>query len=327
MFGKMLKKAPYMLHLDAPSTAEEKRNAISRVEHRNTATSGNHIACNSLQILQLLSSLDLPDLDKVVRSQPLLLLADIQEVNARVDFLLTLCNEIKPFQLNRASPPEHTSLHEKVDSSSKPRDLSLNLDNPSCLTKDRIGMSTPPVLLTSSPSSIQSVDSRSKFSGLEAEAGAMPIAVTCEDRIRMELVGDSGVGRHISFPPSNSRQPATAPQAAGMSADGSLSQSQEGKVEVELPRLDVDSSAVPAMSSRSESSEVAVESRHQDMAALSKDALEPNHVAARKILGSLLLSYPGVLSIESRYELLYLFTAHPRHPVKAPLTLDRHHVN
>ena len=327
MFGKMLKKAPYMLHLDSPSTAEEKRNAISRVEQRNTATSSNHIACNALRILQLLSSLDLPDLDKVVRTQPLLLLADIQEVNARIDFLFALCNEIKPFQVNRASPPEYTSLHERVDSSSssKSRDLSSNLDNPSCVMKDRVGISTPPVSLTSSPLNVQSVDSRTEFSRLEIEAGAVPIAVTCENRKLMELVGDSGVGRHISFPPSNSRQPATAPQAACMGSDRSLSQ--EGEVEVELTPRNVDSSTVTSISSRRASSEVAVESRHQEIAALSKDAFESNQEAARKILGSLLLSYPGVLSIESRYELLYLFTAHLRRPAKPPLTLYRHHVN
>ena len=286
MFGKMLKKAPFMLHLDASSTVEEKRNAISRVEHRDTATSSDHIACNALRILQLLSSLDLPDLDKVVRTQPLLLLADIQEVNARVDFLFTLCHEIKPFQLNRASPPELSSLHDRVDSSSsKSRDLPSNLDNPSCLTKDRIGISTP------GPSNVQSVDSRRKFSGPDlesvAKAEAVPIAVTCDDRIRMELVGDSGIGRHMSMipaaPPSNSRQ--------------------EREAELELTHINVDSSTVSAMSSHSESSDVAVESRHQDIAVLSKDAFEPNHEAARKMLGSLLLSYPGVLSIESRYEL------------------------
>lgn len=310
MFGKMLKKAPYMLHLDAPSTAEEKRNAMSRVEHRDTATSSDHIAFNALRILQLLSSLDLPDLDKVMRTQPLLLLADIQEVNARVDFLFTLCHETKPFQLNRASPSEHSTLHDKVDSSSsKSRDLPSNLDNPSCLTKDRIGISTP------GPSNVQSIDSRSKFSGPDleamAKAEAVPIAVTCDDRTRIELVGDSGIGGHMSMipavPPSNIRQ--------------------EREVEVELTHLNVESSTVPTMSSRSESSEVVVESRHQDIAVLSKDAFEPNHEAARKMLGSLLLSYPGVLSIESRYEVLYFSTAHLRRPVKPPLTLDRHHVN
>ena len=85
-------------------------------------------------------------------------------------------------------------------------------------------------------------------------------------------------------PPSNSRQ--------------------EREAELELTHINVDSSTVSAMSSHSESSDVAVESRHQDIAVLSKDAFEPNHEAARKMLGSLLLSYPGVLSIESRYEVL-----------------------
>ena len=118
MFGKMLKKAPFMLHVDAPHIVDDKRNPVSRVEDSDTTTSNDHVACNALRILQLLSSLDIPDLDKVVRTQPLLLLADIQEVNARIDFLFNLCQESKPFQINRVNSPEYSILHERSDSSS-----------------------------------------------------------------------------------------------------------------------------------------------------------------------------------------------------------------
>jgi hypothetical protein len=315
----MLKKAPYMLHVDAPHTAGEKRSPVSRVEDYDTDK--DHVACNALKVLQLLSSLDLPDLDKVVRTQPLLLLADIQEVNARVDFLFNLCRDSKPSQVGRASPLENSAINERVDSSSsssssKAADFSSNLDSLSSLTKDRIEMPTTPASLTSSTSTDRSTECRGRNKGTELESEAAPIAVTCGGRSRMELVVDVDIDGQRSLLQgalsSSTGELATAPPpppaaAASSDVETSLSLSQREALEVGLTQFSVGHSTLPAVSSSSssssssKSSEAAAVSRHQDTTVLSKDAFQSNQDAAQKMFGSLLLSYPGVLSIESRY--------------------------
>ena len=313
LFGKMLKKAPYMLHVDAPHIVGEKRNPVSRVEDYDTTATSDHVACNALKVLQLLSSLDLPDLDKVVRTQPLLLLADIQEVNARVDFLFNLCRDSKPSQVSRANPLDNYALQERVDSSSNSSsssmsgDFSSNLDSLSSLTKDRTVKPMPPASMTSSTSADQSTVCRSRNKERELESEAAPIAVTCGGRSRMELVVDVDLDGQMSLlqgaPPCSTGELAAAPPAASSNVD---SQSQRESLEVGLTPFSGGPSTVPVVSSSSSSSkgsEVAADSRHQDTTVLSKDVFQSNQDAAQKLFGSLLLSYPGVLSIESRYEL------------------------
>lgn len=315
-----------MLHVDAPHTAGEKRSPVSRVEDYDADS--DHVACNALKVLQLLSSLDLPDLDKVVRTQPLLLLSDIQEVNARVDFLFNLCRDSKPSQVTRANLLDSSALNERVDSSSsssKSADFSSNLDNLSSLTKDRIERPMTPASLTSSTSADQGIESRSRNKGAELESEAAPVAVTCGGRSRMELVVDVDIDGQRSQPqralPCSTGELATTPPppaAASCVLESSLSKSQQEALEVGLTQFSVDPSTVPPVSSSSscKSSEVAADSRHQDTTVLSKDAFQSNQDAAQKMFGSLLLSYPGVLSIESRYEppfdmiLLYHTTLH-----------------
>ena len=321
----MLKKAPYMLHVDAPYTAGEKRSPVSRVEDYDTDR--DHVACNALKVLQLLSSLDLPDLDKVVRTQPLLLLADIQEVNARVDFLFNLCRDSKPSQVGRASPLENYALNERADSSSsssssKSGDFSSNLDSLSSLTKDRIERPMPSASLTSSTSADQNTECRSRNNEEVLESVAAPIAVTCGGRSRMELVVDVDIDGQMSqlqeALPCNAGEPATTPPppaAASSDVESSPSQSRQEALEVGLTQFSAGPTTVPPVSSgscsssgssssssSSKSSLVAADSRHQDTTVLSKDAFQSNQDAAQKMFGSLLLSYPGVLSIESRYE-------------------------
>jgi mTERF len=312
----MLKKAPYMLHVDAPHIAGEKRSPVSRVEDYNTAASSDRVACNALKVLQLLSSLDLPDLDKVVRTQPLLLLADIEEVNARVDFLFHLCRDSKPAQVSRANPLENPSVNERVDisrssSSSKSDGFSSNLYNLSSLTKDRIERPTTPASLTSSLSADQSTECRSRNKGTESESDAASIAVTCGGRSQLELVVDVDIDVQRSQLqgglPCSTGELATAPPpppaATSSDIESSPSQSQQEALEAGLTQLKGDPSTVPAVSSSSsKSSEAAADSRHHDTTVLSKDAFQSNQDAAQKMFGSLLLSYPGVLSIESRYE-------------------------
>jgi hypothetical protein len=132
----------------------------------------------------------------------------------------------------------------------------------------------------------------------------------------MELVVDVDIDGQRSLLQgalsSSTGELATAPPpppaaAASSDVETSLSLSQREALEVGLTQFSVGHSTLPAVSSSSssssssKSSEAAAVSRHQDTTVLSKDAFQSNQDAAQKMFGSLLLSYPGVLSIESRY--------------------------
>jgi len=59
------------------------------VDNVSTTVSG-YVVYESLRILQFLESLNIPDLDKVVRTQPKILMSTVQEVSASALFLYSL---------------------------------------------------------------------------------------------------------------------------------------------------------------------------------------------------------------------------------------------
>jgi hypothetical protein len=80
LFGKMLRRAPFMFYRDAPFPFE--------IDHIPSAMAheGN-VLHNAIRVLEFLYSCRLP-LDAMIRSQPIILSTDVDEIRQRVNFFL-----------------------------------------------------------------------------------------------------------------------------------------------------------------------------------------------------------------------------------------------
>lgn len=94
MFGKMLRRAPFMFYVNAPKLQDDDLSHV--VDSDVSATASGFVAYGALSVLQLLKSQNFPDLDKLVRTQPLILLVDTSEVKQRAEFLVNLFLENMP---------------------------------------------------------------------------------------------------------------------------------------------------------------------------------------------------------------------------------------
>ena len=88
-FAKFLSRASFMFYLDPPQFMDEDYNEM-RISRASVATGDGYVSFKTLRVLKLIQSLRLHDLDKIVRTQPFLLLADENEVYARIVALKSL---------------------------------------------------------------------------------------------------------------------------------------------------------------------------------------------------------------------------------------------
>ena len=86
-FGKTLQKAPFMFYVNPPYLLFQDDDASIRDNNVNdvSTTASEFVVFDAFRVLQLLSSYNL-DMDKVVRSQPSLLVVSPDEVNRRAHF-------------------------------------------------------------------------------------------------------------------------------------------------------------------------------------------------------------------------------------------------
>ena len=91
-----------------------------------SATASGFVAYEALQVLGLVNSLRLSDMDKVIRTQPMLLLENSEEVRQRINFLLKLFLE----NSSSASPSAvgSTITSQSMDSGSWARLLEAEAD-------------------------------------------------------------------------------------------------------------------------------------------------------------------------------------------------------
>jgi len=93
LFGKMLKRAPFMYYLNPPKVGDEDLSGV--VDSNASTTASAFVTYGALKVLEILSSQNFPDLDKIIRTQPSILLVDVNEVSARATFLYDLFAEAK----------------------------------------------------------------------------------------------------------------------------------------------------------------------------------------------------------------------------------------
>ena len=83
-----------MFYVNAPKLQDDDLSHV--VDSDVSATASGFVAYGALSVLQLLKSQNFPDLDKLVRTQPLILLVDTSEVKQRAEFLVNLFLENMP---------------------------------------------------------------------------------------------------------------------------------------------------------------------------------------------------------------------------------------
>ena len=101
LFGKMLKRSPFMFYINPPKIGDEDLSHIVKSDVSTTASG--FVAYGALKVLQLLKAQNFPDLDKIVRTQPTILLVDTTEVKARANFLANLFLENMPSLIDTAA--------------------------------------------------------------------------------------------------------------------------------------------------------------------------------------------------------------------------------
>jgi mTERF len=111
LFGTMLKRAPYMFYVDAPSVHDHDPGDEETVRDNISTTASGYVAYEALRALRLLQDLEFPDLDKLVRTQPTILLVDTKELNLRANFLFNLFLESIP----TAPMPTQTQTQTQAD--------------------------------------------------------------------------------------------------------------------------------------------------------------------------------------------------------------------
>ena len=112
LFGKMLKRSPFMFYVNPPKISDEDLSHIVDVDVSTTASG--FVAYGALKVLQLLKAQNFPDLDKIVRTQPSLLLVDSSEVSARANFLVNLFIENTPAVVDTAVREMDLSVSDEV---------------------------------------------------------------------------------------------------------------------------------------------------------------------------------------------------------------------
>ena len=123
LFWKLLKKAPFMFYVNPPAINDID---LTMIPGDASATASGFVAYEALQVLSLVNSLRLSDMDKVIRTQPMLLLENSEEGRRRVNFLLNLFLEN-----NSSSSPSavgSTITSQKGESSSWMRLLENEVD-------------------------------------------------------------------------------------------------------------------------------------------------------------------------------------------------------
>eukprot|EP01038_Epipyxis_sp_PR26KG_P008595 gene8595-11613_t len=99
-FGKFIKRAPFMFYLNPPQIFDE--DFSSHVRNAN-ASAAEYIVYDSLAVLKLLCDLKLKNVEKIIRTDPILLLTPTKEVKSRIVYILNLFTDSLRLPSNASS--------------------------------------------------------------------------------------------------------------------------------------------------------------------------------------------------------------------------------
>ena len=286
LFGKLLRRAPFMYYLNPPLVHDDSPLSDHEIQYDNVSTTASSfVAYESLRVLQFLRDQDYPDLDKIVRTQPLILLAKKEEITARAEFLFDLFVDTLPLPSLPASSSSLSSLSSSSASQSiNQLTITANLDGSggdfpiNGLNNDQNSLPSkrPVNSLRKPPKSLMGVMGRNSMYGRTTA----PV---------VHGSGDSGstiAMQNIGIPTLNLTPTPSANVNSGSSRSSStmdyLMPSSQSLMALSL---------TPNSQGEGSPEEIDVQSRYLQIQQLQ------SHQRAKEQLGALLLTYPAVLSI------------------------------
>lgn len=87
LFGSLLMKAPFMFYVNPPAVNDVDTTMLAGDA---SITASGFVAYEALRVLNVIYALNTSDMDKIIRTQPLILLQSAAEVKRRINFLLNL---------------------------------------------------------------------------------------------------------------------------------------------------------------------------------------------------------------------------------------------
>lgn len=272
LFGKMLRRAPFMLYANPPKIGDED---LSDIENNDVSTTASgFFAYESLKVLQLLRSQDFPDMDKIVRAQPSILLADSSEISARLRFLSDIF--LESMSLPSASTGVPTPRFDSSKTISGRNTVWYSSDADLSGEGNKFGGTLDP--------------------GMESECENIGMDINKDISYAVEL------NRMISPLDSiiHDERGVDVPIIAGIKCDRVITTTQhissaDSEIKVEPIVNNIDIQYTPL------SDETETESKIADSKALAENVGALSHKdTAHDMLGALLFAYPAVLSIEHR---------------------------
>jgi hypothetical protein len=273
-----------MLYVNAPQVTDD--NLPDRIHSDDSTADSGFVAYGALCVLQLLRAQNFPDLDKIVRTQPSILLVDSTELRARINFLSNLFSENLPSSSGSDVPAYSSG---PVRGSSSKFSQSSDLD----LRRYRVDRT-----------------SRHSTARLGAESGNSNHS---ESKVRLDdFEDDTGIRAHgdrsysSSYPYRTGYYPFSRSQSgrrintfqAPLDDGGGRNNDARAVAKSAIDRLGT-------FGCSGTQKGITADSRSGEIRNATADS---NREVAHQMLCTLLLSYPAVLSVEHRYLLLYFFS-------------------
>ena len=119
LFGSLLKRAPFMFYLDPPFVHDMFGADFSRTSGGVTTSASSSFLFEALEVLQYIDTLNLYDMDKLIRAEPQILIESTAILQGRVEFMMALLMELWDSEQSR---------NEKIDTSSSSTTTSNTID-------------------------------------------------------------------------------------------------------------------------------------------------------------------------------------------------------